>query len=44
MHAYICIQFLKLGRMQSDAVWIYYVPDAIHNLVAIKLLMSGLLT
>ena len=28
----------------SAAVWTDFVPEAIHNLIAIKLLVSGLLT
>ena len=41
MHNYSSI---LMSMADSAAVWTYFVPEAIHNQVAIKLLVSGLLT
>ena len=35
---------ILMSLADSSVVWTYFVPEAIHNQLAIKLLMSGLLT
>ena len=42
MHAYVV--YILLTGEDSAAVWTDFVPEAIHNPVAIKLLVSGFMT
>ena len=41
MHIYLSI---LMSWADSAAVWTDFVPEAIHNQIAIKLLVSGILT